>query len=133
MLSNLIKEHQAKQDQLRQENEQRRKAVLYSVEATTNSMMDSVNMGVAKVFANQRRIEVQAVKLQSQTDRFAKQTAQWLQLIENFNQTLKEIGDVENWARAIENDMKEIASGLEGNSQDVIQVVRPPNPAPSAE
>jgi len=113
MLSNLIKEHQAKQDQLRQENEQRRKAVLYSVEATTNSMMDSVNMGVAKVFANQRRIEVQAVKLQSQTDRFAKQTAQWLQLIENFNQTLKEIGDVENWARAIENDMKEIASGLE--------------------
>jgi len=76
-------------------------------------MMDSVNLGVAKVFANQRRIEVQAVKLQSQTDRFAKQTAQWLQLIENFNQTLKEIGDVENWARAIENDMKEIATGLE--------------------
>jgi len=75
--------------------------------------MDSVNMGVAKVFSNERRIETQAVKLQNQTDRFAKQTAQWLQLIENFNQTLKEIGDVENWARAIENDMKEIAAGLE--------------------
>lgn len=83
------------------------------MEATTNAMMDSVNMGVAKVFSNERRIETQAVKLQNQTDRFAKQTAQWLQLIENFNQTLKEIGDVENWARAIENDMKEIATGLE--------------------
>lgn len=52
-------------------------------------MVDSVNIGVSKVFTNQKKIEVQAVQLQTQTERFSKQTAQWLQLIEGFNQSLK--------------------------------------------
>ena len=34
-------------------------------------------------------------------------------MIDNFNHTLKELGDVENWARAIETDMIAIASALE--------------------
>lgn len=105
-------------------------------------MVDSVNIGVSKVFTNQKKIEVQAVQLQTQTERFSKQTAQWLQLIEGFNQSLKvasfspqvgaflrlptlrfgthalrcgdqEIGDIESWARTIEADMRQIAANLE--------------------
>jgi hypothetical protein len=34
-------------------------------------------------------------------------------MVEGFNQALKELGDVENWARSIESDMREIAAGLE--------------------
>lgn len=44
---------------------------------------------------------------------FAKQTQQWLQLIDNFSSALKELGDVENWARSIESDMQVIQSTLE--------------------
>jgi len=36
--------------------------------------VDSVNLGVSKVFANQRKIEAQAAQLQMQTERFSKQT-----------------------------------------------------------
>uniref|UniRef100_A0A0L8GTY8 Biogenesis of lysosome-related organelles complex 1 subunit 1 n=1 Tax=Octopus bimaculoides TaxID=37653 RepID=A0A0L8GTY8_OCTBM len=40
-------------------------------------------------------------------------TMQWLKLVEDFNTALKEIGDVENWARNIEADMRTISSALE--------------------
>lgn len=34
-------------------------------------------------------------------------------LIDGFSAALKELGDVENWARAIENDMKQVTGILE--------------------
>lgn len=46
-------------------------------------------MGVAHVFANQKKLEEETRKLQAQTAKFAKQTAAWLTLIEGFNNSLK--------------------------------------------
>jgi hypothetical protein len=34
-------------------------------------------------------------------------------LIENFSSSLKELGDIENWAKTIETDMKTITTALE--------------------
>lgn len=44
---------------------------------------------------------------------FSKQTQQWVQLIGNFNGALKQIGDLENWSRIMESDMKFISESLE--------------------
>lgn len=44
---------------------------------------------------------------------FAKQTQQWLQLIDGFSTSLKELGDVENWAKSIESDVRLITDSLE--------------------
>jgi len=112
-LQKLLKEHQLKQAKIREENDQKRKITINSINAVTTSLMDSVNGEVAHIFANQRKLEQETKILQQQTQRFAKQTTQWLQLIESFNQALKEIGDIENWAKTIENDVKTIASTLE--------------------
>eukprot|EP01116_Phalansterium_solitarium_P015382 TRINITY_DN33961_c0_g1_i1.p2 TRINITY_DN33961_c0_g1~~TRINITY_DN33961_c0_g1_i1.p2 ORF type:complete len:123 (+),score=43.90 TRINITY_DN33961_c0_g1_i1:109-477(+) len=120
MLTKLLRDHQQKQTQLRDESDQKRRAALNSVSAVTSGLMDSVNSGVANVFANQRRLEQETRNLQSQTTRFSKQTTQWLTLVDNFNDSLKEIGDIENWAKTIENDMKSIAATL-------AYVSKPPN------
>eukprot|EP00027_Filamoeba_sp_ATCC50430_P000328 CAMPEP_0168557000 /NCGR_PEP_ID=MMETSP0413-20121227/9184_1 /TAXON_ID=136452 /ORGANISM="Filamoeba nolandi, Strain NC-AS-23-1" /LENGTH=118 /DNA_ID=CAMNT_0008587987 /DNA_START=26 /DNA_END=382 /DNA_ORIENTATION=- len=113
MLSKLVKEHQVKQTKTRDEIEQKKKIATKSVGNFTNELLDTVNSGVAQVFVNQQRLESETQQLQQQTKRFAKQTNQWISMIDNFNAALKEIGDVENWAKTIENDMKGIATALE--------------------
>jgi hypothetical protein len=81
-------------------------------------------IGVSNVFANERKLESETRSLQAQSAKFAKLTGQWLQMVENFNVALKvfntlfisdhqEIGDVENWGKTIETDMKGILATLE--------------------
>jgi hypothetical protein len=37
----------------------------------------------------------------------------WLTVIESFNGSLKELGDIESWSRSIEEDMRAVSSTLE--------------------
>ena len=123
-----------------EEAERLRRRAVESMRGVSENMVDSVNMGVAHVFANQRKLEAEARKLQAETQRFAKQTTQWLSMLESFNVALKvrahgevhlqgrgvwrvlscwlltrpqELGDVENWAEHIEKDMNAVAAALE--------------------
>lgn len=68
---------------------------------------------MAQAYLNQKRLDVEAKQLHVGATNFAKQTHQWLQLIDNFSSALKELGDVENWARSIEGDMQVIQQTLE--------------------
>lgn len=72
-----------------------------------------LNFRVAQAYLNQKKLDAEAKLLHQGAINFAKQTQQWLALVENFSSSLKEIGDVENWARSIENDMKIVSDTLE--------------------
>ncbi|CAM9537495.1 biogenesis of lysosome-related organelles complex 1 subunit 1 [Lampetra fluviatilis] len=113
MLSALLREHQAGQAARRDAQEHRKKEAVAAAMRVADAMVDQLNVGVAQAYQNQRRLDAEAKTLQVQAAQFAKQTVQWLNMVENFNQALKEIGDVENWARSIEMDMRTIATALE--------------------
>lgn len=68
---------------------------------------------MAQAYLNQKRLDAEAKQLHVGATNFAKQTQQWLQLIDNFSSALKELGDVENWARSIETDMQIVQNTLE--------------------
>jgi len=97
MLARLYSEHVDAQAAVRVENERRRKEVLAAVGPFTSALMDSVNDGVAEVFTNQRKIDAEAHELRAETQRFSKQTTKWLRSVDDFNNSLKELGDFENW------------------------------------
>ncbi|XP_014085274.1 biogenesis of lysosome-related organelles complex 1 subunit 1 [Bactrocera oleae] len=113
MLTSMVKEYQVKQVKRKQEQEIRRKDVIESSNELTQAIVDHLNVGVAQAYLNQKRLDAEAKQLHVGATNFAKQTQQWLQLIDNFSSALKELGDVENWARSIESDMQIIQSTLE--------------------
>ncbi len=113
MLSRVVKEHQEKQALFRGQQERRRRAALSAVQKCSDSMVDSLNSSVEKAYENQRKLDQEAKALQSHSTRYIKQTTQWLNLVEGFHKNLKSVGDLEQWAKTIENDMQIIVANLE--------------------
>ena len=113
MLSRVVKEHQERQGAFREQQEKRKKAALASVHQCTSAMVDSLNGGVEKAYENQRKLDKEAKALQQHSAKYVKQTTQWLNLIEGFHKNLKSLGDLEQWSRTIESDMRTIVATLE--------------------
>ncbi|CAI8057938.1 Biogenesis of lysosome-related organelles complex 1 subunit 1 [Geodia barretti] len=113
MLSRMVKEHQERQSTLREEQERKRKAALAAVQKCTHAMVDSLNSGVEKAYENQRKLDREAKALQANSARYVKQTGQWLALVEGFNKSLKGLGDLEQWAKTIETDMRMVVDTLD--------------------
>ena len=49
----------------------------------------SVSCSVAQAYVNQKKLDTETKILQANVNHFAKQTTQWLKLVEDFNQSLK--------------------------------------------
>lgn len=113
MLSSLVKEHQARQVVRKEQQEIKRKEALTAANNLTTALVDHLNVGVAQAYLNQKRLDSEAKQLHLNATNFSKQTTAWLQLIDSFNSSLKEVGDVESWAKTIENDMRAVSSTLE--------------------
>jgi hypothetical protein len=97
--------------------ERRKREAIASVGAATGAAMDAINNGAATVWHNQQQLEAEARILHQNTQRLAKQSAQWASSYKGFHAALKALGDVENWAKTIESDMAFIHSALEGIQQ----------------
>jgi len=113
MLSGAVKDHHTKQQGRKEGEETRRVEAVNATNKMTHALVDHLNSGVAQAYCNQKKIDVEAKQLQTNATQFVKQTTAWLSLLDNFNEALKEIGDVENWARSIEGDMRTVSSALE--------------------
>lgn len=73
---------------------------------------------VAQAYLNQKKLDAEAKQLHTSAGSFAKQTQQWVGLVESFSGALKELGDVENWAKTIEADVRTITVALENVYRD---------------
>lgn len=113
MLSSLLKEHQAKQTANKETRDELRKEALVAAGNLTDALVDHLNVGVAQAYLNEKKLDSEARQLQQNAASFSRQTQQWLQLVEGFSSALKEVGDVENWAKTIEKDLKIVETALE--------------------
>ncbi|EPB85709.1 hypothetical protein HMPREF1544_07535, partial [Mucor circinelloides 1006PhL] len=112
-LSQLLKSHNQKQSEAKKQNEQLKKTAIQTTNELTDSITEYVNDRVTEIFSRQKELEQQSRRLANQTTKYANQTQQWLTLVDDFNMSLKELGDVRNWAEIMEHDMKTIMATLE--------------------
>lgn len=117
-LNRLVKEHQLKQAASKRENEQLKKDAIQSVGVFSDAVADTVSGRVSQIFQNQKNLEQEARNLSMQTARYSKQTAQWLALVEQFDSALKELGDVHNWVRVIQQDIQQVTDSLESSRRE---------------
>jgi len=112
MLSSLVKEHQSKQQAKKEEQERRRKEALLASTNLSNALVDHLNVGVAQAYLNQKRLDAEARRLEQSAAVFQKQTQQWINLVNGFCSSLKQLGDVTSWAGAIHKDITEVTHAL---------------------
>jgi hypothetical protein len=113
MLSSLLSEHAARAASRREVQEKRRKEACAAASALTGALVDHLNVGVAQAYLNQKRLDAEAKRLHSHAAEFAKQTHAWINLVDSFNSSLKDLGDCQSWAASIERDLKVVTSALE--------------------
>ncbi|XP_074604988.1 biogenesis of lysosome-related organelles complex 1 subunit 1 [Brevipalpus obovatus] len=113
MLSSMMKEHLKRQQEKREEIAKKKVAATELVGDVTNHLVNHLNDGVAQAYLNQRKLDSETKQLQTNVVQFSKQANQWLNLVKTLDKSVKELGDVENWAKKIENDLKVISSALE--------------------
>jgi len=113
MLSSLLKDHLSRSSVRRAQNDKLREEADAAAANLTAALVDHLNVGVAQAYLNQKRLDAEAKQLHTNATEFSKQTSNWLQLVNSFNTTLKDLGDVESWSKAIEADMTTVHSTLE--------------------
>lgn len=113
MLSQLVKQHQAKQEERKEEIEKKKQIALNAANQLTSALVDHLNDGVSQAYLNQRKLDVEAKNLHANITQLSKQAAGWLSLLENLNKAVNELGDVKNFAKCIESDMRLISTSLE--------------------
>lgn len=113
MLSEIYKAHQQAQNERKVEQERKRKQAIRSAQEVSSGFVDALNSGVEEAYENQKKINFLVKDLQNQSTVFLKQASQWINTVEGFNASLKELGDLPNWASIIEKDMLIICRSLE--------------------
>lgn len=113
MLGQLVKEHQIKQGERKEEIERKKQSALNAANQLTSALVDHLNEGVSQAYLNQRKLDMEAKQLHANITQLSKQANGWLNLMEGLNKAVNELGDVKNFAKCIEADMRLISTSLE--------------------
>jgi len=89
-----------------------RKDATKKVAKLTSALVSGINRGVLEVFENQKEVEKEAKLLQKKVETFKNESRTWVESLNDFDESVKSIGDFENYVMTLENELNGIAEEL---------------------
>ena len=89
-----------------------RKDAAEKVANLTSTLVSGINRGVLEVFENQKQVEKEAKILQKKVEEFKEESGKWVKSLEDFDESLKAIGDFENYVMTLEKELVGISEEL---------------------
>ena len=93
-------------------NGENRKEASEKVAKLTSTLVSGINRGVLEVFENQKQVEKEAKILQKKVEDFKEESGKWVKSLEDFDESLKAIGDFENYVMTLEKELVGISEEL---------------------
>ncbi|KAJ3123965.1 hypothetical protein HK100_011428, partial [Physocladia obscura] len=116
LMDRIVKEQQQQQQAAQAARERTRTDTSTVVGNLSDMVVSSANHDVALAFGNQQRIEELEAAVLSGAQTLAGSTKKWLGLVAQLHAALKELGGVDDWARAIDADVALIVSSSSKNA-----------------
>jgi biogenesis of lysosome-related organelles complex 1 subunit 1 len=108
MLNEIAETHARRVSVLRAERDHLRSEAVSSCERLSDRILYEANSGAEQVYLRQLEIERQSRTLEKASSGLVKESERWVGMYRKFNEALKEVGEVESWAKAIQSDLEEV-------------------------
>ncbi len=112
-VANAIKAQRERSKQLKLDNDRKYAKLVQQSSAAGQAVVDDVNGHLGAVVQSQTQIEAATKTLCAESEHFHRQLQEYAVLLGKFNHALKELGDVENWGRVLEEDVAEVLQVME--------------------
>mmetsp|Transcript_70498 Transcript_70498/g.82128 ORF Transcript_70498/g.82128 Transcript_70498/m.82128 type:complete len:128 (+) Transcript_70498:35-418(+) len=106
MFENILKDYEKQKKVIETNNEATKKKLKQLNEPLTRELLIHLNSQVFILHSNEQIIERETKNLRNECLRFYKEAKNWTTLYSELNESLKQIGDVVNWAKLMEDDLR---------------------------
>jgi len=115
-LQSLLAQHKTTTAQLQEANEKAAKQALSHAEALSSVCAQTLNRDVCTIFTAQTTIDNELKTLYAEVEKAQGNMEQWANQFQAMNESLKELGDISNWATHMSQDMDDIVTCIEALS-----------------
>jgi len=107
MFDGILNDYEKKKKAFEKDNENAKKNLKNLADPLTKDLLINLNTQVAVLHANQQIIDKETKQLRNECFNFYKEAKNWIGIYDELNESLKQLGDVVNWAKTIEEDLRQ--------------------------
>ena len=112
MFKDLMTEYSDRRYELKLRISDSKSKLAQSSSDLNDNISKTLNSQVLILHENQKKIDTQCKTLRSEAEKLAVQNQSWLKMYSKLNSSLKQVGDLNNWAYMLEKDLAEISSAI---------------------